>query len=106
MKKTAILMLIVLLAGLLCACGSGESEQAIVRVPKETAAPAAMEETEAVEAAEESLFEAFTYEGQQLIMGAALDLSLLPEPESVYEAPSCAIEGHLPWRKRSRHWCL
>ena len=93
MKKLAICLLCILLAGMLCACNSAESEQAIVRKNKETVQPAAAGETEAAEPAEETGLKPFSYMGQNLIMGAALDISTLPEPESVYEAPSCAIEG-------------
>jgi predicted small lipoprotein YifL len=35
----------------------------------------------------------FTYEGVALIPGAAFDPSVLPEADSVFTVPSCAIEG-------------
>lgn len=35
----------------------------------------------------------YTYEGVELVPGAAFDPSALPEADSVYEVPSCAIEG-------------
>ena len=36
---------------------------------------------------------AFTFNGVQLIPGAAFDASKLPEASSTYEVPSCALEG-------------
>ena len=35
----------------------------------------------------------FTYEGVALVPGAAFDPSVLPEADSVFTVPSCAIEG-------------
>lgn len=35
----------------------------------------------------------FTYEGVDLYVGDVFSAALLPEAESVYEVPSCAIEG-------------
>lgn len=35
----------------------------------------------------------YTFEGVELIPNAPFDPSVLPEAESVYEVPSCAIEG-------------
>ena len=36
---------------------------------------------------------AFTVNGVELLPGASFDPSLLPQAESLYEVPSCAIEG-------------
>lgn len=96
MKRIWILLLAVMMTLALCACGGSSQEaQAIVRAPKETEAPApaAAEETEAPAVEAEASFSPFVFEQCTLNMGDALDLSALPEAASVYEAPSCAIEG-------------
>ena len=94
MKLVHIIAVLALLISL-CACGSSDNtapQQAIVRVTE----PATTEEQpeEAIpESAEEVSFSTFTVDGNAIELGGALDLSILPEVNSVYEVPSCAIEG-------------
>lgn len=94
MRKICMTLLVLLTVLSLWGCGGNDqAQQAIVRAPKETAAPAAAEETEAAEEAASAAFAPFVFEEQVLHMGDKLDLTRLPEPVSVYEAPSCAVEG-------------
>lgn len=95
MKKIVILLLAVLLVLGLAACG-GESTTGTTEKTNnstsgndQTTAPteSAGENTVPVE------YFSFTYEGVELIPGTLFDASVLPEPESTYEVPSCAIEG-------------
>ena len=53
-------------------------------VPEETTAPE--------QVVDEDVF-SFTYQGVTLVPGNAFDSAALPEAESVYQVPSCAIEG-------------
>ena len=102
MKKfiAALLALTMLLA--LAACGSTEQPQETTQpapvettsAPQETAAPettAAPEVTEAPAAVQDPF--CFTFEGVVLTPGTVYDSAALPEPISVYQVPSCAIEG-------------
>ena len=62
--------------------------------PQDTAAPettAAPEVTEAPVAVQDPF--CFTFEGVALTPGTVYDAAALPEPISVYQVPSCAIEG-------------
>ena len=79
MKKTIALLLslLVLLAG----CGSQVPENAQVEITRATAAPA-----------EDPAF-CLTFQGCPLIPGRAFDPADLPQADSVFQAPSCAIEG-------------
>lgn len=108
MKKIlAFLCCLVLTAGL-TACGSDElsEERMITRPPEVDAVPVMAEaeaeplETETTGAAAET--EAapvklgnytFDFDGVELIPGDPFDPGVLPEAESVYEVPSCAIVG-------------
>lgn len=97
MKKMCALLAAVLILTL-CACGADpepQAQQAIVR--KEKQASAAPAEGKAEEAdrkqPEETEFEAFVFQGQVYSVGKETDPAGLPAPDSVYEAPSCAIEG-------------
>ena len=92
MKKLIALMMALLLVAALAACGAE---------PLKTTQPAAQEQTEPTKTTEpeatdpdpvEEVF-SFTYEGVELIPGAAFDPAQLPEADSVFEVPSCAIEG-------------
>ena len=101
----ALLCCLVLLTGL-TACGSDElsEERMITRPPEEAAVPMMVEaapeptETETTEAAAEAApvnlgNYTFEFDGVELIPGVPFDPSVLPAAESVYEVPSCAIEG-------------
>ena len=92
MKKLIALLLAVLMVAALAACGAE---------PPKTTEPAAQERTDPTKTTEpgvtdpapaEEVF-SFTYEGVELVPGAAFDPAQLPEADSVFEVPSCAIEG-------------
>lgn len=85
MKKLIAMMLAVMLVLGLCACGSEVSDEEVQL--QITAAP---QEAESETAAD---VYAFVYEGVKLVPGEAFDAAQLPEAQSVYEVPSCAIEG-------------
>ena len=117
MKKAIAITICLLLILSLAACGGktdGGSEQLITRsaaetapaaenTPAETAAPAAENtpaetaaptETQAPEAPAASLGHyVFISDGVSLLPGEPFDPAALPEAQSVYEVPSCAIEG-------------
>ena len=98
-KMFAVLLAMLMLLGL-CACGNTDK-------PQETTAPivtdAPVTEPAATEEGElDGGFDigvvpvepfVFTFNGVTLIPGTAYDASALPEPASVYQVPSCAIEG-------------
>ena len=100
----ALLCCLMLLAGL-TACGSDElSEERMITRPPEEAVPMMVAaetepaETESTEAAAEAApvnlgNYTFDFEGVELIPGDPFDPSVLPEANSVYEVPSCAIVG-------------
>ena len=106
MKKIlAFFCCLVLTAGL-TACGSDElSEERMITRPPEVEAVSVMAEaeTEPVEtvsteaATEAATFKlgnyTFDFDGVELIPGDPFDPSVLPEADSVYEVPSCAIVG-------------
>ena len=92
MKKLIALLLAVLMVAALAACGAE---------PPKTTEPAAQEQTDPTKTTEpevtdpapaEEVF-SFTYEGVELVPGAAFDPAQLPEAASVFDVPSCAIEG-------------
>ncbi len=94
MKKVIIgILLSAVLLGL-AACGGPEpsnADQVITRGTvknTEAAVPQAQNGTEA-----NAGFAAFQAEGVALIPGEAFQADALSEPASVYQAPSCAIEG-------------
>ena len=99
--KKSVLILILILALALTACGGNEGTDAqmeITRDPKETTAQveAAEVATEAAQVEEESSFDGpfiFQNGSVKLLPGDPFDASVLPEADSVYEVPSCAIEG-------------
>lgn len=59
-------------------------EEETTVVPEETTAPE--------QVVDEDVF-SFAYQGVTLVPGNAFDSAALPEAESVYQVPSCAIEG-------------
>lgn len=91
MKRTIALMLCVLALLSFSACGGDETEENLVITR------GAVEETQALtgEDAEAVSAEPFVFvaEGVELLPGAAFDPALLGEASSVYQVPSCAIEG-------------
>lgn len=92
MKKLIALLLALLLVAALTACG-GQSPDVAPTTQPTTAKPVDDEPApSATEPSAEEYF-SFTYEGVELIPGAAFDPAVLPEADSVFEVPSCAIEG-------------
>lgn len=91
MKKLLALLLAVLVAAALAACAPQQSNSD----PATSTAPKPVDDetgpTVTQSAAEE--YFSFTYEGVELIPGADFDPTVLPEADSVFEVPSCAIEG-------------
>jgi hypothetical protein len=59
-------------------------EEETTVVPEETTAPEQVVDVDVF---------SFTYQGVTLVPGNAFDSAALPEAESVYQVPSCAIEG-------------
>lgn len=114
MKRIIALSCCLMLLLCLSACGSDElsEERMITRPAEEAAEPVAVAAAE-VEAAEEESAAAesiateaaqdgapislgnysFEAQGVELIPGDPFDPGVLPKAESVYEVPSCAIEG-------------
>lgn len=98
-KMFAVLLAMLMLLGL-CACGNADKPQettAPIATDAPATEPAGTEEGEldggfdiGVEPVEPFVF---TFNGVTLIPGTAYDASALPEPASVYQVPSCAIEG-------------
>lgn len=92
MKKiTALLLLALVLT--LCACGEDDAsgdDQLITRSAEDTSADDTVQDT-----TDDTLTVPphFAYEGVELVPGAVFDPAALPEADSLYEAPSCAIEG-------------
>lgn len=88
MKKIIALLLAVLLLAGLTACGT-ETPDPTAPSGEEPTTPTQPQATEPAQ--EEGFY--FTYEGVELVIGAAFDPARLPEADSVFEVPSCAIEG-------------
>lgn len=94
MKKMIAMLLAVLMMTALTACGEEKPEttqpaaQSTTAAAQDTTQPV-QDTTEAPN--EEKFF--FEYEGVKLVPGADFDPTALPEADSVFEVPSCAIEG-------------
>lgn len=95
MKKLIAILLSAMLVLGLCACGGNaqEDEQVITRGTEAKTTPAAPTETEAAGEAAKAEFADFQFEGKELNVGEKFDPTVLPEANSVYQVPSCAIEG-------------
>ena len=107
MKRIIAMLLAVMMLLTLAACGGNDqtadnsaddvavANDAVAQDDQEEAAgdadAAAADDVAEVQA--DAGVYSFTYEGVELVPGAAFDSTVLPEPESVYEVPSCAIEG-------------
>lgn len=85
-KLIAMLMVLLVLAGL-TACGSAPDTDAPKTTDPVNSGASTEDKTESVEGYR------FTLEGEKLIPGAAFDPANYPEADSVFEVPSCAIEG-------------
>lgn len=100
MKKMFAVLLAMLMLLSLCACGNTDKPQE-TNAPAATDAPAtepaATEEGELDGGADIGVVPqdpfVFTFEGVTLIPGDIYEAAALPEPTSVYQVPSCAIEG-------------
>ena len=86
MKKWIAMLLALTLAAGMAACGGAPAE-----TPK-TTDPAQSQE-EVTQSAGDGKVYSFTLADFQLIPGADFDPADLPEADSVFEVPSCAIEG-------------
>ena len=111
MKKFVAMMLAVLMALSLAACGqpskaententagdadttqAAPAQDDTTAAPEETTAPeTTAPETTAAPVTEEGF--SFVLEGVTLVPGTAFDSAALPEAQSTYQVPSCAIEG-------------
>ncbi len=99
MKKLFALLLALTMVLTLAACGEEKAPQTTdapqleqTQAPVEEATqPAAPETTAPAQSA--NVDYGITLEGMLLIPGQPYDASALPEPNSVYQVPSCAIEG-------------
>ena len=95
MKKMIAVLLSLLMLLSLTACGEPADQPATTvadttaNVAEDTTAPA--DTTAATEAQEPGFV--FTFEGVDLTPGQAFDAAALPEANSVFQVPSCAIEG-------------
>ena len=87
MKKLIAVLLAVLMLAAFTACDTQNPAD-----PKETNPTAAPTDPNKDPADPKEAFR-FTYEGVELVPGAAFDPSVLPEADSIFTVPSCAIEG-------------
>lgn len=85
MKKLIAILLVLTMALSLIACGNKTEDPGALEITK------AATEPEADVAAEVKL--QFVYEGVTMIPGQAFDASAMPEYDSLYTVPSCALEG-------------
>ena len=100
MKKMIAVLLSLLMLLTLTACGepadkpTNTTTEAVVNttenVPEDTTA-AAQDTTAATEAQDTGFV--FTFKGVDLIPGQAFNAAAMPEASSVFQVPSCAIEG-------------
>lgn len=86
MKKLIALLLAALMLAALTACDTGTPAK-----PQDTT-PATPTTGNNDPVNPEEAFR-FTYEGVELVPGAAFDPSKLPEADSIFTVPSCAIDG-------------
>lgn len=95
MKKLIAIALALVLALSLAACGAEENpneDMVITRGPDEVQSEDQPQEQEQEEVTSGTVY-AFTHEGVKLVPGADFDPGVLGEASSLYEVPSCAIEG-------------
>ena len=97
MKKIFAILLALIMLLSMAACGSSEKPQETTQAaPVETEAVPETTEAAPVET-EAAVYNldpfCFTFEGVVLTPGLIYDATALPEANSVYEVPSCAIEG-------------
>ena len=103
MKKRIAMILALVMVLALTACGNSaadpneipaitKSHEEQEQTPEQNEAQEQPQQQENNTPADQHAY-SYTYEGVELVPGAAFDSSALPEAESVYEVPSCAIEG-------------
>lgn len=92
MKKLLAMLLILAMVLSLAACKAEEETPATTAATVEETAAQTEAPVETTAPAVEEGFR-FTLDGTALIPGTEYDASALAEPDSVYQVPSCAIEG-------------
>ena len=104
MKRVLAILLTIALLTVLVGCDKKEQPKdtqaqttaapavETTNAPEEETTVAPEEPTAPEQVVDEDVF-SFTYPGVTLVPGIAFDSAALPEAESVYQVPSCAIEG-------------
>ena len=100
MKRVIAVLLSVLMLCALTGCGepADKNVDTTTQAAVDTTTEAVDDTTAAADTTAAQVTDAvecfsFTFVGVELIPGQPFDASALPEPESVYQVPSCAIEG-------------
>ena len=96
MKTLFALLLALTMVFGLCACDSqpaGPTEGTAAPTDAPTQAPTDAPTEAPTEAPKDDLVYSFTFEGVELVPGNAFDATQLSEADSVYQVPSCAIDG-------------
>lgn len=91
MKKMIVFLLAAVMLLSLAAC-SGEQKPDADDTTTEPSVEDQQTTTEGAPAEDEGVY-SFTAEGVELVPGAPFDPAVLPEADSIYQVPSCAIEG-------------
>ena len=92
MKKLIAIMAVLLMVCSMTACGSDADVNEDLVITRGTEATEATQ-GEASSGEASAVTYSFTAEGVELIPGADFDPAVLPEAASLYQVPSCAIEG-------------
>ena len=97
MKKVIAMVLALLLLTALVACGGNNTDvdpDLVITTPGNTPTDGETEggKQDQQETPQASVF-AFTWQDVTIVPGEPFDLSALPEAASVYQVPSCAVEG-------------
>ena len=93
MRKYIILLLILLLCMTGCGRNEVDPELVITCAPREEALPEATQSAAENGPEPVDLELVFLAEAVELVPGAPFDSTVLPAPDSLYQVPSCAIEG-------------
>lgn len=92
MKKLIAFLLAMLLVASMAACSGEKTDSTDPTTQPQQTNTTQPQQTQPSDPATDEVF-SFTYEGVELIPGAAFDPAVLPEADSVFQVPSCAIEG-------------